>query len=225
MDIPTEAAVMILPDVALFPQALLPLRIFEPRYRRMLRDVLERERVFVVAMLRPDQAREIPSSVAGLGLVRVSVEAPDGTSSVVIQGVSRVRLLGTVRYRPYRVHRIEPLQGGQSPTSGIEVLLDELRELVSARIALEISLSTSGAAVGKKGKLGKLSSLKEILSCLAQLSNPEELVDLISCAFLPGGKAQQAILEAVDLEPRIRLLMRYLSADIRSQKQGRTSGR
>ena len=69
MEIPSEVAVMTLPNVTLFPQALLPLYIFESRYRRMLTDALETHRMFIVAMQKPGRVRETPSGVAGMGIV------------------------------------------------------------------------------------------------------------------------------------------------------------
>ena len=54
MEIPNAVPVMTLPTATLFPQALLPLYIFEPRYRQMLTDTLKAGRMFSVAMQRPD---------------------------------------------------------------------------------------------------------------------------------------------------------------------------
>ena len=51
MMIPSEVPVMTLPNATLFPQALLPLYIFEPRYRQMLVDMLHSHRMFSVASL------------------------------------------------------------------------------------------------------------------------------------------------------------------------------
>jgi len=59
---------MTLPNVILFPQAMLPLYIFEPRYRQMLSDALASHRMLSVAMQKPGRVRESPSNVAGLGL-------------------------------------------------------------------------------------------------------------------------------------------------------------
>ena len=50
MDLPDEVSIMTLPNAILFPQALLPLYIFEPRYRAMLKDSLENQRMFAVAL-------------------------------------------------------------------------------------------------------------------------------------------------------------------------------
>src|SRR6266849_10021499 len=106
MKMPREVPIMTLPNATLFPQALLPLYIFEPRYRQMLADALRSDRMFSVAMQKPGSRREIPSPVAGLGLIRVSVGHRDGTSHLILQGLARVELEETVRYRPYRVQRI-----------------------------------------------------------------------------------------------------------------------
>src|SRR5271154_6634934 len=83
MDIPDEAPVMTLPNVTLFPQALMRLHIFEPRYRRMLEEVLHARRMFIIAMRKPGSARELPFAVAGLGLIRVCIKHADGTSALI----------------------------------------------------------------------------------------------------------------------------------------------
>ena len=85
---------MTLPNATLFPQALLPLYIFEPRYRQMLADALHSHRMFSVAMQKPGSKRESPLTVAGLGLIRVSVGHRDGTSHLILQGLARVELEG-----------------------------------------------------------------------------------------------------------------------------------
>ncbi|MEI6394694.1 MAG: LON peptidase substrate-binding domain-containing protein, partial [Verrucomicrobiota bacterium] len=110
MKLPREVPLMTLPNATLFPQALLPLYIFEPRYRQMVADALHTHRMFLVAMQKPGSTREIPAPVAGLGLIRVAVGHRDGTSHLILQGLARVELEQTVRYRPYRVQRIRHLQ-------------------------------------------------------------------------------------------------------------------
>ena len=95
MQLPDAVPVMTLPSATLFPQALLPLYIFEPRYRRMLAEALDSNRMFTVAMQRPGRTREIPCPVAGLGLIRVSVGHNDGTSHLILQGLARVQLCNT----------------------------------------------------------------------------------------------------------------------------------
>ena len=75
LHVPDTVPVMTLPDTVFFPQALLPLHIFEPRYRHMLRDVLARDRVFAVARLDPTLAAkpgavEPANPIACVGIIR-----------------------------------------------------------------------------------------------------------------------------------------------------------
>src|SRR5271157_4494930 len=136
MKLPREVGVMTLPNATLFPQALLPLYIFEPRYRQMLADALHSHRLFSVAMQKPGATRETPSAVAGLGLIRVSVDHRDGTSHLVLQGIARVALAEAVRYKPYRIHRIRPLPTPPCDNVRVDALVAKVRELLEERIAL-----------------------------------------------------------------------------------------
>src|SRR5437870_8942276 len=109
MKLPREAPVMTLPSATLFPQALLPLYIFEPRYRRMLTDALKSNRMFSVAMQHPGRSRETPCSVAGLGLLRVAVDHDDGTSHFILQGLAPIELGQTAHQSPSRAQQIRAL--------------------------------------------------------------------------------------------------------------------
>src|SRR5689334_392043 len=136
MKMPREVPIMTLRNATLFPQALLPLYIFEPRYRQMLADALQSNRMFSVAMQRPGTSREAPSPVAGLGLIRVSVGHRDGTSHLILQGLARVELEEAVRYKPYRVQRIRPLQTPPCDNVRVDALIAKMRELLQERIQL-----------------------------------------------------------------------------------------
>jgi len=94
--IPSEVPVMTLGGTVLFPQAMMPLFIFEPRYKEMLSDVLNNDRIFAVATLdeRNEDAphSETPYSIAAIGVVRACKKNPDGSSNLVLQGLARVEL-------------------------------------------------------------------------------------------------------------------------------------
>src|SRR5437879_2328508 len=136
MKLPREVPVMTLPNATLFPQALLPLYIFEPRYRHMLADALHSNRMFSVAMQKPGTERETPAPVAGLGLIRVSVAHRDGTSHLILQGLARVELEEAVRYKPYRVQRIKPLRTPPCGNVRVDAVVANVRGSLEDRIAL-----------------------------------------------------------------------------------------
>ncbi len=205
---------MTLPNATLFPQALLPLYIFEPRYRQMLADALHSSRMFAVAMQKPGNTRETPLPVAGLGLIRVSVGHRDGTSHLILQGVVRVGLEETVRYKPYRIHRIRSLETPPCDSVAADALLAKVRELLEERVKLGLPLQFPGAATPPAN------SPAEILKYLDSIADPEQATDLVSCAVLPGAAERQTIMETVDVETRLRRLIQFLLAEIRKQRKG-----
>ncbi len=216
MKLPPEVPVMTLPHATLFPQALLPLYIFEPRYRRMLVDSLNSSRMFSVAMQQPGKRRGTPSPVAGLGLIRVSVGHDDGTSHLILQGLARVELAETVRYQPYRVQRIRPLASPPCNDVAVDALLAKVRELLEEWVELELPLPFPFSQGAKAGAAGQAEfSPKEVLKYLDKLTDPEQVADLVSCAVLAGSVERQTILETVNLETRLKHLIHFLMAEIR----------
>jgi len=222
MKLPREVPVMTLPNATLFPQALLPLYIFEPRYRQMLADALHSHRMMSVAMQRPGNSREIPSPVAGLGLIRVSVSHKDGTSHLILQGLARVELEEAVRYKPYRIQRIKPLETLPCDSTKADALMAKVRQLLKERIDLGLPFPfpvMSPGAAGKGTTPGF--SAKEILGYLDSIADPEQAADLVSCAVLPGAVQRQTILETVEMEARLERLITFLLAEIRPRRKGR----
>src|SRR5580765_5144119 len=222
MKIPREVPVMTLPNATLFPQALLPLYIFEPRYRQMLVDALHSNRMFSVAMQKIGTNREIPSPVAGLGLIRVSVSHRDGTSHLILQGLARVELEEAVRYKPYRVQRIKPLRSPPCDNVKVDALVAKVRELLEERIdlGLPFPFPVMSPEKAEHSPTPPSFSPKEILSYLDSITDPEQTADLVSCAVLPGAVERQMILETVDVEARLRRLIRFLLVEIRTKRQG-----
>jgi len=212
---------MTLPNATLFPQALLPLYIFEPRYRQMLADALHSNRMFSVAMQRPGNSREVPAPVAGLGLIRVSVGHRDGTSHLILQGIARVELKEAVRYKPYRIQRINPLETPPCDNVKVDALVAKVRELLEERIQLGLPFPFPVMSP-EKPKCAQNSpsfSPKEILSYLDSITDPEQAADLVSCAVLPRAVERQTILETVDVEDRLRRLIHFLLAEIRAKRE------
>src|SRR5437762_4544805 len=222
MKIPHEVPVMTLPNATLFPQALLPLYIFEPRYRQMLADALHSNRMFSVAMQRPGNSRETPAPIAGLGLIRVSVGHNDGTSHLILQGLARVELKEAVRYKPYRIQRIRPLETPPCDNVKVDALVAKVRELLEERIQLGLPFPfpVMSPEKAESNPAPPCFSPKEILHYLDSITDPEQAADLVSCAVLPGAAERQTILETVDVETRLRRLIQFLLAEIRTKRKG-----
>src|SRR2546423_14671817 len=107
VNLPVQVPVMPLPGAVLFPNALLPLYIFEPRYREMLEHALKHDRMLSVALIKPScpewRAPEDFFHLATVGLIRACVGCGDGTSNLVLQGLHRIRFTSFEQETPLPV--------------------------------------------------------------------------------------------------------------------------
>jgi Lon protease-like protein len=103
-----------LPNVVLFPAVFLPLHIFEPRYRAMVRDALVGDRIIGMTLLRPGLHAEHEVSpavyqVGCAGLITHAERLRDGRYNIVLQGIEKFRIAGEQEGAEYRLAQIEPL--------------------------------------------------------------------------------------------------------------------
>lgn len=206
---------MTLPGVTLFPETLLPLHIFEPRYRRMLVEVLRTHRMFVVAMPKPGGASRTPTTVAGLGFVRVCVGHNDGTSHLVLQGLSRVEIQGMIRRQPFPLCHIRPLTAPAHDSLAIDALMAKVRDLVTECIQLGFAAASDGSRKSSEKKAIYPSlTVPNIMGCLDKINSPDKVADLVSSALLSRAAHKQIILETVEVEPRLKYLIHFLMGEI-----------
>lgn len=189
---------MTLSSVVLFPQAMLPLHIFEPRYQQMLHDVLEGDRVFCVAGQNDKLAEstgqsEPPYEIASVGIVRASHQNDDGTSNLIIQGVARVRVKKIIQENPYRIAEIEPLD---SNPGGDTLLLSQQRERLFKLLRINNEL---GGNVPP-----------EVMTFLTALNDPDMIVDLAAFALCDDGVEKQKLLENLNTSRRYSDYLNYL---------------
>ena len=202
VDLPDEVPVMPLPGAVLFPHALLPLYIFEPRYREMLEHALQRDRMFSVTLIKPScpqwHAAEDFFHVATVGLIRACVGRGDGTSNLVLQGLHRVRFSSFQQQSPFPIAKIDIVQ----PTTASSVETEALAEKV-----LELYQKLKRAERQLPPKIDRY---------LAQLGDVEMLCDLVASTFVEDPLRRQQMLEEPSVNQRLRLLITYLQDEIGS---------
>jgi Lon protease-like protein len=198
--LPEQLPVMPLPGAVLFPHALLPLYIFEPRYRKMLEHALRKHRMFCVTLIKPIcpdwRASEDFFHLATAGLIRACVERSDGTSNLVLQGLQRVRFTSFERENPFPIANIETVESRDAPTVETEALGAKVIELYG-------SLKHDHRQLPAK--------LDQYLSELRDL---EMLADLMASTFVSDPLRRQRLLEERSLNQRLRFLIRYLRDEI-----------
>ena len=143
--LPSEIPLFPLPNVVLFPAALLPLHVFEPRYRAMVSDALDGERLIGMVMLRPGwepQYERTPDdySVGCAGFITHAERLPDGRYNVMLRGMEKFRIAQERRAHSgaemYRVAQVESI--AETPAQrGAPSLCDarkRLEQLIAKRL-------------------------------------------------------------------------------------------
>jgi len=107
-EFPREVPIFPLVEGVLFPGAVLPLHIFEPRYRKMLGDALKSDRMIAMARLLQRGTDRI-HEIVGVGHVIHHEALKDGRSTIALLGLSAGRAEEVASEEPYRRARIELL--------------------------------------------------------------------------------------------------------------------
>lgn len=126
-----------LPPVVLLPGAAVPLHIFEPRYRAMVKDALAGDGLFALAQVMPGQEALLEGSPAleemlCIGAVTMQEELPDGRFNLVLVGVARARLKKELpQVHPYREVEAELIEDQPVAPEADESLRRAVVELVA----------------------------------------------------------------------------------------------
>ncbi len=186
-----KAALFPLPNVVLFPRAVLPLHIFEQRYRQMTAEVLAGDRQVAMALLKPGweknyHGRADIHPVVCLGTILSHEQLPDGRYNFLLQGHTRARIVEESTGRPYRVATLEPL---------VETPI------------LEIDLSDERRRLGELLQVRRLAPeglMDQFRRLHAREISTADLADLCAFTFLEDVRLKQSLLEDADCRRRVR---------------------
>ena len=132
--LPSTIPIFPLGDVMLFPHSTRPLHIFEQRYRDMVADALEGDRIIGMVLLEPGHEAEYEGRppvypVGCAGFIAEVEELPDGRYNILLRGLTKFRIIGEDLNRSYRLARVEALPEELNNTE--RVALRDLREELS----------------------------------------------------------------------------------------------
>lgn len=196
-----------LPDLTFFPRTMLPLHIFEARYRAMITDCLSRDRRLAVVGLRPGyeasyEGRPAVYDVMGVGRIVQWERLASGRYNLLLRGEYRARI---ERERPadtlYRMVAATPLQDTGADGPAVAALASRVKSRAAQILA----------TVGRAG-----ADLQETLDALTE---PGRLGDQIASTLVPSPVTRQALLEELHVERRLERLAAALD-DVLSHLTG-----
>lgn len=188
-----------LATVVFFPNTLLPLHVFEPRYRQMVKDIIDGERIIGMVLLKPGWEKSYEGnpeiySVVGMGRIVNSEPLDDGRFNVVLYGLKRVKIIDIVKDIPYRLARVEILEDVHGTNENI------YRERI-----VELILKWNGI-IGKEHE----SHLINIDTRLPL----ENLIDAIASTSVSNVFEKQELLEEINVQKRAENILTHLEAKI-----------
>ena len=202
-----------LEDVVLFPHSMIPLHIFEARYRKMVRDVLGSNRLVAISLQLEKERLEdgnVPrvAHVASVGELVLAQELPDGRFNLVVRGRARIgideELASDEPYRLIAAHEIPDNPTDQSPDIG------------EADTTLRALVTGLAESIPDGGDL-----LKHVA---AAQETPAALANVVAASLVADAKARQRLLETTDVFERLESLSNEVVALIdRVGKPGRAN--
>jgi Lon protease-like protein len=192
-----------LPNLVLFPSVVQPLHIFEPRYRRMMADALDDNRLMALVLLQPgweeDYAQRPPiHRVACLGRVFDETRLPDGRYNLLLHGLQRIRIEEELpAERPYREARVQLLE---------EIPVDSPAEERQYRERMSRILP---AILEQQG--GAVDQARQLLAGDLALG---VLCDIFAFALPLDPAFKQSLLEELDIGRRTHQLLTHLEAQL-----------
>lgn len=187
----TSLPIFPLPNCVLLPGGLMPLHVFEPRYRDLTRDCLAGTQLMAVARLRPGYetsyyGRPPVYERCGVGRIICSEELPDGRYALLLRGLARVEIARELPAdRSYRIVEARVLPDTSCDLTDAR---DHHRRLIKLCDRLAEVIDQGG------------SQLRDLVrSC----ESPGACADAVAAALIMDADERQEILESCD--PMVRL--------------------
>jgi Lon protease-like protein len=196
-----------LPDVTFFPHTLLPLHVFEARYRLMVIDALERDRRLAVVKLQPGYeasyaGKPAVHAVAGLGEIVSCERLANGRYNILLRGECRVRL------------------EAELPSDTLYRLV-RARRLTDADPAGDVTPALARVRAACRALLGALARPADLLDTpLADGQAPGVIADRVAAAVLPDADLRQRLLETLDVAARVSAVADGVEALVKELKKG-----
>lgn len=188
-----------LSSVVFFPNTLLPLHIFEPRYKEMVHDAMNNEKIIGMALLKPGWESDYYKNpevydVIGMGRIVSSEVFEDGKINIVLYGLKRARIIEVVEELPYRQAMVR-IEENEFEANG-----------ESFRCQIEDLINKWNLYLDEKQKSHKINVNTKLPL--------ENLTDALASLIFPNVFDKQRLLEETNVQKRAEIVINDLQTRI-----------
>jgi ATP-dependent Lon protease len=193
-------------DLVLFPNLVVPLFVGREKSILALEEAMRGDHhVALVAQRLPETQEPGVDDIHAIGCVGTvlqELKLPDGTAKALVEGISRIRVLGFEGTEPYLKARIEV------------VVEDVVSDVETQALMRALLLDFEKAA-----EFGKPIP-QEVLIAAGAIEEPGRLADFVAFHLNPRAEDKQAILEAIDPGARLELASKFLRQELQILELG-----
>lgn len=192
-----ELPVMPSSDHVLFPHMVVPWVVETPHLVKMIDDALATDRTIAMVLSRDSKGEEVElHNIGTLALILKMAKNEEGHAKLIVQGVTRVRLLEITAEEPYIKARVETVKDTVSHGMEIKALMVNIRQVFSKVLSLSLNIPT------------------ELGGVVTNMEDPGVLADIVVSHLNISSAEKQTVLEALDVKERLQTALRILTQQL-----------
>ena len=201
VEIPELLAILPLRNSVLFPGSIIPIDVGRKKSVRLVEEAISKERPVIGILTQRDSRTEDPTdsdlyTVGCAARILKVIKLAKDNFSVILQGVSRVRILEHTQRDPFVISRVQPVPDLSKPDVELDALVLNLKDIAKRVVKLMPELPKEAAAL------------------VDSVAEAGQLADLITSNLDLSVEEKQEILETFDLKARLRKVLAFLSRQL-----------
>tara|TARA_B100001146_G_C16123304_1_gene408997 strand:+ start:67 stop:744 length:678 start_codon:yes stop_codon:yes gene_type:complete len=193
-----------LPNIVFYPKTFFPLHIFEPRYRQMVTDAENGEKMICMALLKPGNEEDYEGAppihtIGTLGYMEFKNDRSDETSDILLVGVSKVKISEVESNHGYRIADLDPIS---------ESIGEEDTELLKEKVFRGFE------------RMSAQSGILQIPKQFRDVIDFEMAVNFLASHLPIEGEEKQKMLELDDVSLRAKILVQFMESGIGMEEMG-----
>jgi len=201
VDVPDQISILPLRNSVLFPGSIIPIDVGRRKSVRLVEEAISRERPVIGIVTQRDARTEDPTEgdmyeVGCAARILKVIKLAKDNFSVILQGISRIRIHEYGQHDPFIVARVTPVPDPTGADVELDALVMNLKDIAKRVIKLMPELP------------------KEAAGLVDSVTEPGQLADLITSNLDIQVEEKQDILETFDIKTRMRKVLQFLSRQL-----------